>query len=181
VLSCRRAPPTGGALRILVIAGGRYSPGGWNPQQLITESYSTRDPIFVPEFLGNAWPVVDYIVRLRGATASVTSYFFAQVKTTSRGYARSGRLRASISAREMRGLVANPIPTYIVGVDESAKAAYLMCANDEHHQGLASLPTDHPLNRHTQEPLWDEVNTFWKTVSPAKFVSRFSDQVRSKG
>jgi hypothetical protein len=148
---------------------------------LITESGSRRDPIFVPEFLGSSWPVVDYIVRLRGATGSLAPYFFVQVKTTSRGYTRDGRLRASISAREMKGLVANPVPTYIVGVDESAKAAYLVSANGEHHQGLASLPADFPLNRETSEALWDEVNTFWRSVLPAKFTSRFSDPARRNG
>jgi len=148
---------------------------------LITEPYSRRSPIFAPEFLGNAWPVVDYIVRLRGASRSVAPYFFVQVKTTSRGYTRSGRLRASISAREMRGLVANPVPTYVVGVDQSAIAAYVTSANGERNQGLASLPADFPLNRVTQEALWDEVNTFWKSVAPASFISRFSDPARRNG
>jgi hypothetical protein len=145
---------------------------------LITESYSTSRPIFVPEFLGSSWPVVDYIVRLRGATGSVAPYFFVQVKTTSRGYTESGRLKASISAREMRGLVANPVPTYIVGVDVKERAGYLLCANGGHQQGLSSLPSDFPLNRGTLEALWDEVNTFWKSVAPASFTSRFTDPAR---
>ncbi len=148
---------------------------------LITESYDEGDPLFVPEFLGDTWPVVDYIVRLRGRAASVAPYFFVQVKTTRRGYTRSGRLKAGISARDMKGLVANPVPTYIVGVDVRSKAAYLVSANGEHDGGLASLPTDFPLDRGTQAALWDEVNTFWKTVAPAKFESRFSDPARRHG
>ncbi|HEX9938772.1 MAG TPA: hypothetical protein VGB15_16655 [Longimicrobium sp.] len=148
---------------------------------LITESYSESAPLFVPEFLGEAWPVVDYIVRLRGVVGSVAPYFFVQVKTTRRGYTRSGRLKASISAREMKGLVANPVPTYIVGVDERARVAFLVSANGEHQRGLASLPAHFPLDRSTQEALWDEVNTFWKSVAPARFVSRFSDPGRREG
>jgi hypothetical protein len=145
---------------------------------LITEITHRGSPIFVPEFLGSSWPVVDYIVRLRGTTGSVAPYFFVQVKTTRRGYTESGRLKASISAREIEGLVANPVPTYIVGVDERAKAAYLMAASGAPQRGLGSLPANFPLNRSTGKALWDEVDTFWRSVTPAQFVSRFSDPAR---
>jgi hypothetical protein len=147
---------------------------------LITEAQSKGKPIFVPEFLGSSWPVVDYIVRLRGGTGTTAPYFFVQVKTTSRGHTPSGRLRSSISAREMKGLVANPVPTYIVGVDEGTRSAYLMSANGEHDRGLSSLPSDFPLDRRACEALWDEVNTFWQSVAPASFVSRFVDPARRK-
>lgn len=146
---------------------------------LITEITLQGSPIFVPGFLGNSWPVVDYIVRLRGATASVAPYFFVQVKTTRRGYTDSGRLRASVSAREIKGLVANPVPSYIVGVDEHAKTAYLVAPDSGHQQrGVGSLPARFPLNRRTGMALWDEVNTFWQSVEPARFVSRFLDPAR---
>lgn len=51
---------------------------------LMTEMDSLSGPTFRPYFLGDKWPIVDFIVELVGAGAA-TPYFFVQVKTTRAG------------------------------------------------------------------------------------------------
>ncbi|MFO5476742.1 MAG: hypothetical protein ACLBM2_23110 [Dolichospermum sp.] len=54
---------------------------------LMTEFHSDAGPIFKPQFLGDKWQYVDFIVELIGA-GSYIPYFFVQVKTTRQGYTK---------------------------------------------------------------------------------------------
>src|SRR5215213_2204868 len=85
---------------------------------LMTEFHSDAGPIFKPQFLGEHWPTVDYLVELAGVDGAVP-YFFVQVKTTRSGYTRrERRLKIAVNERDMRRLAAFPAPTYIAGIDE---------------------------------------------------------------
>lgn len=88
---------------------------------LITEFDAATGPNFRPYFLGEKWPVVDFIVEILGAEAS-TPYFFVQVKTTRGGYTQKDkRLKVSVSEDDIRLLASYPAPTYVVGIDELAR------------------------------------------------------------
>ncbi|HET7460957.1 MAG TPA: hypothetical protein VFJ82_06905 [Longimicrobium sp.] len=142
-------------------------------ERLISALHTPNAPLFTPHFLGDKWPVVDYIVRLEGAPGQ--PYFFVQVKTTRRGCTPSGRLQARVTAEEMRALAACPGPTYIAGVDEPTGSCYIVSANGERSAAMSTLPTAFPLDRNTREALWQEVASYWAQRGPHAFTSRFVD------
>lgn len=142
---------------------------------LITKFYGRARPLFRPQFLGDKWPTVDFIVELMDA-GSTTPYFFVQVKTTRDGYTKKDRrLKVQVEKDEMRKLASYPAPTYIVGVDEIGEAGYIISANGEWLASLASLSTEHPLDETNQKLLWDEVNSFWARSQVSLDASKFVD------
>ena len=147
---------------------------------LITHPYGKEEPLFRPKFLGDKWPTVDYLVELIGAGRK-TPYFFAQVRTTRNGYAKSGRLRISVSQSDMKKLAFYPAPTYIIGIDDALDyvglpRGYIVSANGEWLKNLSSLITDFPINRANQYALWKEVKDFWSGVDFRDKASKFVDE-----
>ena len=142
---------------------------------LMTEFHSDEGPIFRPQFLGDKWPSVDYLVELEGVEGLVP-FFFVQVKTTRRGYTpRDRRLKVSVDGDDMRRLAAFPAPTYIAGIDEREEAGFLLSANGEHLDSLAGIPSLFPINHGTRMRLWQEVLTYWMSRGPVSFSSGFAD------
>lgn len=146
---------------------------------LITEFHSNAGPIFKPQFLGEKWQYVDFIVELVGA-ASYIPYFFVQVKTTRQGYTKNDkRLKVQVKKESIIGIASYPAPTYIVGIDELQEVGYLVSANGENLTSLSNLCTNFPINKQNREKLWDEVNNFWQpyTQNTQKILSsQFTDQ-----
>jgi len=140
---------------------------------LITKSYGRMKPIFRPQFLGDKWPIVDFIVELVGA---ITLYFFVQVKTTRDGYTkRTNRLKVQVSADDMCKLASYPAPTYIIGIDEIKEEGYILSANGEWLNRVSSLPTAFPINKTNQDLLYEEVNRFWARAKMHHRSSKFLD------
>src|ERR1041384_6098588 len=142
-------------------------------ETLMSELDTHAEALFTARFLGDKWSIVDFIVRLEGVSGA--PFFFAQVKTTQRGYTASGRLRARVTADEMKALAACPAPTYIVGVDEPSASCFLVSAKGEKSATMSTIPTAFPLDRGTRELLWREVADYWSEHAPPGFVSRFAD------
>jgi len=142
---------------------------------LITRTYGRAKPIFRPQFLGDKWPTVDFLVELVDAGA-VTPYFFAQVKTTRDSYAkRTNRLKVRVSREDMMKLASYPAPTYVIGIDEIKEEGYIISANGEWLSSMSSLSTMHPMNKTNQDLLYDEVNRFWARAKMSRRPSRFLD------
>src|ERR1044071_2569731 len=124
---------------------------------IITRFYGRDTPIFRPYFLGDKWPLVDFVVELIN-TGGITPYFFAQVKSTRSGYTKKDkRLKISIHMDDMRKLALYPAPTYIVGIDDIREEGYIVSANGEWLSHMSSFPTDFPINETNQDGLWEEV------------------------
>ena len=114
-------------------------------RSIITRYVGGAEPLFRVKFLGDKWPLVDFLVELRNVMPA-TPYFFVQVRATRRSVTREGRLRARASDSDMRRLAAHFAPTYLVGIDEANEKGYIISANGETSGGLSSFPTDLPLN-----------------------------------
>jgi hypothetical protein len=98
---------------------------------LLTKFYGREKPIFRPQFLGDKWPTVDFIIELVDA-GMATHYFFTQVKTTRDGYTKKDRrLQVQVKRDDLRKLASYPAPTYIVGIDEVEETGYITSANGE--------------------------------------------------
>ena len=140
----------------------------------MTEFDGAPAPAFRPYFLGDKWPVVDFIVELLGVT-NATPYFFVQVKTTQTGYTRQKRLKVRISTGNVHLLAAYPAPTYVVGIDEHKKTGFLVSANGESGTALSSLSTQFPINKANRALLWKEVRDYWSSLPASGPVSHFAD------
>ncbi|MBD2003764.1 MULTISPECIES: DUF4365 domain-containing protein [Cyanophyceae] len=142
---------------------------------LTTAFHSNSVPIFKPQFLGDKWQYVDFIVELVGAGA-VVPYFFVQVKTTREGYTKKlNRLKVKVPKEGVCGLASYPAPTYIVGIDEIKETGYIVSANGESLSSMSSLSTMFPINTQNRELLWNEVNDFWRRYHTNRLSSQFSD------
>lgn len=142
---------------------------------MITRFHGRDIPIFRPYFLGDKWPLVDFVVELLNA-GDITPYFFAQVKTTRSGYTKKDkRLRVSIRQEDMRKLALYPAPTYIIGIDGAREEGYIVSANGEWLRGMSSFPTTFPVDENNQDTLWKEVRRFWTAGKSRRWASNFVD------
>lgn len=143
---------------------------------LLTRFYDRNTLIFRPQFLGDKWPAVDYIVELRGHSPTLTPYFFVQVRATRQGYTqKNNRLKIGFSQSDAHKLAALPAPTYLVGIDEIDEKGYIIAVGQARSSGLSSMSTQFPLNQETQELLWQEVSNYWTKVAPFDLNSKFVD------
>src|ERR1700722_16545301 len=85
-------------------------------------------PLFRATLLGDKYPVVDCLVDVLDATDRSLGFFFAQVKGTVEPPALGGRLGITIAQKRYNALVRIPVPSYLIGVDIRAEAAYLVAA-----------------------------------------------------
>jgi hypothetical protein len=143
---------------------------------LITKFYGRPQPIFRPQFLGDKWPTVDFVVELTNYPGRLIPYFFVQVKTTQQGYTKkNNRLKVQISSHDLQRLALFPAPTYLIGVDELNEQAYIVSANGESTRSVATISTRFPLNREIQDVLWQEVIDFWEGLGSLYIQSKFID------
>src|SRR5205823_8391614 len=79
-------------------------------------------PYFWPHYLGEKCETFDFLVELVDADER-TPFFFIQVKATRKDLTTTQtppRLRAEVSEKDVRRMVAFPAPTYVIGVHEPA-------------------------------------------------------------
>ena len=122
-------------------------------------------PYFDPHLLGEKFPTYDLLVELTGGRGS-KPYFFAQVKST-RSDGRSGMtdLKIGLKDKDVRTMLACPIPTYLIGVDERAEIAYIVSIHSRITGGITSIPTTYPLDSGNMRILRDEVRAYWRTLA----------------
>jgi len=143
---------------------------------LITKFHGRDKPVFRPQFLGDKWQNVDFIVELENYSGKIKPFFFVQVKATKLGYTKKKRrLKVKVRKKHVLSLSLYPVPTYIVGIDEISEEGFIISANGESLNEISSIPTDNPINENTQNILWEEVRSFWENTEMPRFHSYFSD------
>ena len=70
-------------------------------------------------------------------------------------------------------MVASPIPTYVVGIDEPRGVGYLLSMNEPRRTGLGGLPVRHLLDCGNLQRLWQEVQHFWASRNMVLAGSHF--------
>ncbi len=96
-------------------------------------------------FMGDKAETSDYLIELRDR--NTPSFAFLQVKSTSVGqYTAGGQLQTKITTNELTLLKEKPLPTYYVGVDESAEMVYIAPVFEGCTQGYtSSIPNKYKL------------------------------------
>lgn len=100
-------------------------------------------PFFTPHFLGDKFPTIDYIVELNDTDRPM--HFFAQVKSTRRGYTDDAarRLKVGVAKSDTSRLISYPAPAYVIGIDEPGERAFI--ASVDKHKTISSITTAYPL------------------------------------
>ena len=131
-----------------------------------------REPLFRPHFLGEKFPTFDYLVELIDPEAK-PSYFFVQVRSTSRGYTAAvpARLKVRVPQDDINRMLSYPAPTYVVGIDDNTEQAFIGSVNGPSMSRIVSLPTSYPLDPTNIQRLWREVKSFW---SRKRIVLKYS-------
>ena len=141
---------------LLSVVGDR----GENIFELAITDYSQfAEPLFRPAFLGDKWPALDYLVELTGVKG-LTPIFFVQVKATAAAIAQN-RLEVELPPKKKKALARIPGPTYLVGVQEPTKRAFIRAVNDRSAHGVYQIPVTHELTPVNLQILYDEVKAFW--------------------
>ncbi len=128
----------------------------------ITSFCGQRRPYFRPYYLGEKAETIDFLVELVDA-GKRTPFFFAQVKTTQRGYTKKSprRLKVGLTAADIELFSLKPAPTYLVGIDEPGEIGYVVAILEGMKTAITSIPTTFPLDCNTLPLLYQEVKQFW--------------------
>ncbi len=126
----------------------------------ITDYSQFTRPLFRPAFLTEKWPAVDYLVELIGVKG-MTPVFFVQVKSTTTPIVGS-EIQVALPPRKRKSLARIPGPTYLVGVQEPRKRAFIRAVNDQAGPGVYAIPVTHELTPANLRVLYDEVAAFWQ-------------------
>lgn len=140
----------------------------------LLEYFSGPTPLFNPVYLGEKNATFDFLVRLVGLT-DLDAYFFAQVKSTRRGVRpRNRTLPVSLPKEDVAAALRCAIPSYLLSVDDRTRLVYVTAVNRRLRNGVAAVPTTHPLNSTNARRLWDEVQSYWRGVRRPRGRSHFS-------
>jgi hypothetical protein len=131
-------------------------------------------PYFRPRFLGEKARTLDFLVELV-CPGDRTPFFFAQVKTTRKGYTKKGRrLRVEMSGADVRRACSVPAPTYLIGFDEPQEVGYIYPILHGMADDVSSIPTTYPLDSSNLPRLYDEVEQYWSSRDMRMRSSVFS-------
>lgn len=139
----------------------------------------TSYPLFYPEFLGDKFPGVDYLVLLE-RVPNRQPYFFAQVKTTANDFIPSTekcpeRLEITTHKEDIENLLEIPSPTYILGIHEPSKRVFARSVfTGTPVQAITRISVQNELTPSTLKNLYDEVRGYWETTNYKPTSSVFS-------
>lgn len=146
---------------------------------LLTKFCGRTRPYFNPQFLGDKFASLDFLVELIGSQRG-TPYFFVQVKATRAGYQMDGtgqrRLKVKVSRRDVQRLKQYPGPTYVIGIDEPTQTGFVVSVDDDCPNILTGLPTTHELNCANLRRLWQEVDDYWRVRDMMMKASAFRSE-----
>ena len=129
----------------------------------ITYYEQFQGPLFKPGFLGEKWEAIDYYVELLDVPHA-RPFFFVQVKATASPLpAGAMGLQIRVEKSKCERLYRIPGPTYIVGVHEPTKKAYIFSLHDKPKKGVYSIPLKHELTPDNLQILHNEVREFWQS------------------
>lgn len=140
----------------------------------VTDYRHFARPLFRPCFLGDKWEAVDYYVELLGVR-NCRPFMFIQVKSTAQPLsATSSDIEVSLPKRKCVSLFMVPGPTYLVGVHEPSRRAFILSVHSRPGQGVHRIPLKNELTPQNLQLLYNEVQEFWKNHPLKPFQSVFS-------
>ena len=140
----------------------------------VMTSFHGGQPLFRVAFLGDKWPLVDFMVELVGPWTTSRPYFFVQVKATHGGYSKKdSRLKIQIGKKHAAPLKSYKTPVYVAGVDAKGERVFVIAALGRGIGPLRSMHTGGELNATGRVALWTEVRNFWSNITVPRQNSQF--------
>ena len=148
---------------------------GENIFELAVTDYSRfARPLFHPTFLGDKWPSVDYYVELLGVR-DCRPAMFVQVKSTGQPLSADSRdIEISLPKGKCVSLFMVPGPTYLAGIHEPTRRAFILSIHRRPNQGVYRIPLRNELTPENLLLLYNEVAEFWKKRPLKPLTSAFS-------
>lgn len=142
---------------------------------VLTDFSEFPRPLFQPGFLGDKWPSIDFYVELNSVRGK-RPYFFIQTKATQTQItAKSKSLAISTTKKDIEALLRIPGPTYLVGVHEPSKRAFIRSVHTGLPQkAITRIPISHELTSANLQILHTEVKDFWNRSPHKPMTSHFS-------
>ena len=126
----------------------------------LTDYKAFNGPLFLPAFLGEKWPTIDFYVELEKVPGS-RPYFFVQAKSTTSKLSSDG-IRVSMKKQDITKLLKVPGPTYILAVHEPSTRVFVRSVHDGTPvKAIGPIPLQHELTDANLQALHDEVRKFW--------------------
>ncbi len=142
---------------------------------ILTRYHGSR-PLFRVHFLGDKWPLVDFICELEGTWKNQRPFFLVQVKATHRGFiADKSRLKVKIDHDHAWGIRGYKVPVYLVGIDARAERAFIVGAAGTRISSLSSLSCGTEVNQASRLVLWKEVRDWWPRVPRQRNWTHFRE------
>jgi len=138
----------------------------------ITDYSQFIRPLFRPAFFTDRWPAFDYVVELTGVRG-FTPVLFVQVKSTAQALAGNA-VEVELLPRKRNALARIPGPTYLVGVHEPTKRAFVHAIIEQDAPGVYQIPLAHELTPANLRVLYDEVKEFWNNHQRKPQQSHFA-------
>ena len=140
----------------------------------VTDYSRFARPLFRPSFLGDKWPSVDYYVELLGVR-DCRPFMFAQVKSTAQQLSPGSHdIEISLPKSNCLSLFMVPGPTYLAGIHEPTRRAFIVSVHRRPNQGVYRIPLKNELTPDNLRLLYNEVVEFWKSHPFKPFTSAFS-------
>lgn len=142
----------------------------------IFTSRITENFLFRVYFLGEKAPVGDFILEINDETTPYECMI--QVKSTRKGYDKSGNLKATVPKDKLVKLVQRPLPTYVAGVDEQNEKVYI-CSAFDLNGSFSTIPTNNVLEKgnsasqQTLDTLKQDIINYWKAIGIHKLKSTY--------
>lgn len=135
-----------------------------------------RRALFRVTFLGDKYPLVDYVVAALDALGRPRSFFVVQVRATSLMRTEAARLRVRTSKDEFNELAALPVPAFVIGVDVEREVCWIVAADRPRRSALSSMTLAYDLaTDQTRVTLYKEVMAFRTQVGRAPTRSSLRD------
>ncbi len=140
----------------------------------VTDYSRFARPLFRPSFLGDKWPSIDYYVELLGVP-DCRPAMFVQVKSTAQPLsAGSHDIEISLGKVKCLSLFMVPGPTYLVGVHEPTRRAFILAIHSRPNRGIYRIPLKNELTSENLRLLYNEVAEFWKKHPLKPLTSAFA-------
>ena len=141
----------------------------------------TKENLLSIYFLGEKAPIVDFLLEINDKD---TPYpFMVQVKSTTTGYNKEGKLKVRVTIEKYKALFERPLPTYIAGVDIKNETVYI-CSAFSDKKNLKSMDTKYRLKfsspirtKRVLELLKQDVIDYWNNSNITTYKKSFKSSL----
>lgn len=142
-------------------------------KEKLTDYSQFARALFRPKFLSETWPDIDFYVQLSNVRGA-TPFFLAQVRSTADPFPQNAQiLNVALPPKKRKALCRFPGPTYLAGVHEPSRRAFILAITTDADQGIYQIPVQYELTPANLLVLYNEVKDYWALQPHKPLASHF--------